>query len=268
MTKKTDKSLSALFFLVVGLLAIILFNNLKEERILKEVTADTPSEKIPVSGVICFIIDDFGYNLSNEVRGFINLDIPITCSVLPGHPYSQRSAQLANEARHQVIVHLPMETHDRRAGEEKFIITKSMSDDEIRSRIRDAFLELPQAKGMNNHQGSLVTENIHVMQIVAEELKSLGKYFVDSRTTKETVAEQVMKSAGVPVDHRRVFLDNENSIRYIRKQIQQLAKIAKTEGVAIGIGHPRKKTLQAIKQEIPSLKQQGIHFGYASAAVR
>ena len=77
-----------------------------------------------------------------------------------------------------------------------------------------------------------------------------------------------MKSAGVPVDHRRVFLDNENSIRYIRKQIQHLAKIAKTEGVAIGIGHPRKKTLQAIKQEIPSLKQQGIHFGYASAAVR
>jgi predicted membrane channel-forming protein YqfA (hemolysin III family) len=31
VTKKTDKSLSALFFLVVGLLAIILFNNLKEE---------------------------------------------------------------------------------------------------------------------------------------------------------------------------------------------------------------------------------------------
>ena len=46
------------------------------------------------------------------------------------------------------------------------------------------------------------------------------------------------------------------------------AKIAKIEGVAIGIGHPRKKTLQAIKEEIPVLKRQGIHFGYASAAVR
>ena len=79
MTKKADKSLSSLFFLVVGLLAVILYNNLKEDRVLQEVTEDTPSEEIPVSGVICFIIDDFGYNLSNEVRGFIDLDIPITC---------------------------------------------------------------------------------------------------------------------------------------------------------------------------------------------
>lgn len=268
MTKNADKSLSSLFFLVVGLLTVILYNNLKEDRVLQEVTEDTPSEEIPVSGVICFIIDDFGYNLSNEVRGFIDLDIPITCSVLPGHPYSQKAAKLAYEARHQVIVHLPMETHDRRAGEEKFIITKSMSDNEIRSRVRAAFLELPQAKGMNNHQGSLITENRRIMQILAYELKSLGKYFIDSRTTKETVAEKVMRSAGVPTDHRRIFLDNENSVRYIRKQIQLLARIAKTEGVAIGIGHPRLKTLQAIKQEIPVLKRQGIHFGYASAAVR
>lgn len=268
MTRERDKGLSWLFFIVLGILAIILFNNLKEEWIPKEVPPDTPLEEVPVSGIICFIIDDFGYNLSNEARGFINLDIPITCSVLPGHPYSQKAAGLAQKARHQVMVHMPMETHDHRAGEEKYILMRGMTEDEIRSRVRDAFHELPQAEGMNNHQGSLATEDRRVMKALAHELKSLGKYFVDSRTSRETIAEQVMKSAGVPVDRRRVFIDNENSVRYIRKQVQQLARIAKTEGVAIGIGHPRKKTLQVIKQEIPKLKQQGFHFGYASAAVR
>ncbi|MFQ6608177.1 MAG: divergent polysaccharide deacetylase family protein [Fidelibacterota bacterium] len=267
MTRKRDKGLSLLFILVLGLLTLILYYNLKEDQIIKEVTSDTPLEEVRVRGIICFIIDDFGYNISDVVRSFIHLDIPLTCSILPGHPYSRRIARLAHEARHQVIVHMPMETHDHRAGEESYIITRAMTEEEIRTRVRSAFQKLPQAEGMNNHQGSLATENRRVMQILADELKSLGKYFIDSRTTKKTLAEEVMKAVGVPTERRRIFLDNENDLRYIKKQIEQLARIAKSEGVAIGIGHPRKKTLQAIRQMIPVLREQGFHFGYASAAV-
>ena len=78
MTKKADKGLSSLFFLVVGLLTVILYNNLKEDWVLQEVTEDTPSEEIPVNGVICFIIDDFGLapcaEAVNDYRKANNID--------------------------------------------------------------------------------------------------------------------------------------------------------------------------------------------------
>ncbi|NNK86016.1 MAG: divergent polysaccharide deacetylase family protein, partial [Desulfobacterales bacterium] len=43
---------------------------------------------------------------------------------------------------------------------------------------------------------------------------------------------------------------------FIRKQLRLLVKIAKREGVAVGIAHPHKMTYKIIQQELPELKKQ------------
>ncbi|MBI4398875.1 MAG: divergent polysaccharide deacetylase family protein, partial [Candidatus Omnitrophica bacterium] len=59
---------------------------------------------------------------------------------------------------------------------------------------------------------------------------------------------------------RNVFLDNEDQSSYIERQIWQLADQARQEGHAIGIGHYRKKTLDAIKKLAPKIRKQGIQI--------
>lgn len=62
----------------------------------------------------------------------------------------------------------------------------------------------------------------------------------------------------VPYAHRHVFLDNVNQVEYVNRQLALTEKIARRNGYAIAIGHPKSATYQALKQWLPSLPEKHI----------
>ena len=100
-----------------------------------------------------------------------------------------------------------------------------MTSSEIEQRIENVISEFPEAVGLNNHQGSKATTDKRIMNIVSNVLKRHGRYFVDSRTTSLTVAEDIMRSRGVPTARRHVFLDNDDDANKIRNQLYKLARL-------------------------------------------
>ena len=220
-----------------------------------------------IRGNIVIIIDDFGYRDDNVSEGFLSLDADITFAIIPGHQNSKVFAAKADQNGYEVIVHMPMESTNETRGEKEYKLTTSMTSDEIESKVEEVISEFPEAVGMNNHQGSKATSDKRIMNIVGNVLKRHGKYFIDSRTTSETVAEATMRSRGVPTIRRHVFLDNENQKNKIREQLYKLADKAELKGLAVGIGHAKTNTLKVLKQEIPRLKEHGFKFQFASFAV-
>jgi polysaccharide deacetylase 2 family uncharacterized protein YibQ len=63
-------------------------------------------------------------------------------------------------------------------------------------------------------------------------------------------------SLGVPAASRTVFLDNDPSPRAIEFQIKRLIAAAQESGTGIGIGHPHKATLNAIKTYFEGNRQE------------
>ena len=57
---------------------------------------------------------------------------------------------------------------------------------------------------------------------------------------------------------RNVFLDNKDDFDYITKQLHQTEEIARRNGYAIAIGHPKAQTYNALKAWLPTLKNKGI----------
>ena len=220
-----------------------------------------------VRGNIVIIIDDFGYREDNVSEGFLSLDADITFAIIPCHQNSKVFAAKADQNGYEVIVHMPMESTNETRGEKEYKLTTSMTSDEIESKVEEVISEFPEAVGMNNHQGSKATSDKRIMNIVGNVLKRHGKYFIDSRTSSETVAETTMRSRGVPTIRRHVFLDNENQKNKIREQLYKLADKAELKGLAVGIGHAKTNTLKVLKQEIPRLKEHGFKFQFASFAV-
>ena len=106
------------------------------------------------------------------------------------------------------------------------------------------------------------------MSVVGSVLKEEGKYFVDSRTSSATVGEKTMRSLGVPTMRRHIFLDNEPDKKKIENQLEQLVKMARRQGTALGIGHARPNTLAVLKKEIPDLLARGFQFEFASQNVK
>ncbi|MFQ6612643.1 MAG: divergent polysaccharide deacetylase family protein [Fidelibacterota bacterium] len=229
-------------------------------------TGEAPSPtKVP--GKLVLIIDDFGYRDDAVSSGFLALKVPLTCAIIPGHTFSQSFAGKAVQAGKEVIVHMPMESIVMTRGEDQFMLRTKMTSAEIEQRIQAVFDYLPEAKGMNNHQGSLATADGKLMAVVGTVLKRGNKFFIDSRTTVSTVAEQTMRNLAVPTIRRHVFLDNDADPNIIREQLQELAQIARKEGVAVGVGHAKQLTLDILKAEIPRYLEQGFIFEFASQAV-
>ena len=252
--------------IILAVRVFLLHRELQEMK--KEISSEDVEEILEeksIAGELNIIIDDFGYRNDKVSDGFLSLGANLTFAVIPGHKYSKSFAKKAFKKGYEVIVHMPMESHVSSSGEEDFILNTDMTSSEIESRMEKVITHLPQAVGMNNHQGSKATENKRVMNVVGSVLKKYGKYFVDSRTTPESIAESMMMSLGVHTTNRDVFLDNEADSYLINKQLDQLISTAQHKGSAIGVGHARPMTLQVLQKRIPELKKAGFEFKFVSS---
>lgn len=228
-----------------------------------------PARPVPLiqfSGKIAIILDDWGYNLNN-VDTLQRIHAPLTLAVLPNLAHSKDIAQLGARSGHEIILHLPSEPHEKVPLENKTILT-SMNSSTIKRIVRFDLDSLQFAKGVSNHMGSKVTEDVAAMSAVLTELKQRKLYFLDSYVTSRSVGYKMARSMGLPVLKRDVFLDNEEDPTYILSQLQKLKNKARMYGQAVGIGHDRHVTLNVLESAIPQMQKEGFEFVPASDLAR
>jgi hypothetical protein len=239
-------------------------DTLKQESLDK---APDVTAQVPMRGVIGLIIDDFGYRNDHVSNGFLNLSGKLTYAIIPGHEYSQLFSKKAYDAGYEIIVHMPMENIGKTYGEEEYALMSYFQDDEIKDRINSAFDQLPESIGLNNHQGSRGTADSRVMTLLAGVIKEKKKFFIDSRTTSNSLAETTMRKYNVATNKRDIFLDNELDEEKINAQLLKLAELSEEKGIAIGIGHVKPQTLSVLEREIPVLQKKGFRFEFVSRLV-
>ena len=232
-----------------------------------EVEKIPPEPLPPLRGIIGLIIDDFGYRNDDVSRGFLDIPAKLTFAVIPGHEHSRSFSKNAVSAGYEVIVHMPMENLGKTFGEEEFVLMNYFQDNELVRRVKEALEHIPEANGLNNHQGSRATETPRLMRLLAGVLKDENKFFIDSRTTMNTLAEETMRQFDVPTNRRNIFLDNELDEEKIYAQLIQLTDVAERKGIAIGIGHVKPQTLAVLKKHLPELQQKGFKFEFVSKLV-
>jgi hypothetical protein len=132
----------------------------------------------------------------------------------------------------------------------------SMEEDEMIRILDQDLREIQGVQGVNNHMGSLFTEDESKMLIILKALKRRNLFFVDSRTTSGTVGFKLAKKIGLPTAGRSVFLDNDLSQKAIKIQIERLCNMARHTGFAIGIGHPHKETLEVLEEYCSKIKAE------------
>lgn len=216
-----------------------------------------------VTGRLAIVIDDAGRDLDSQ-HIYEQMGIPLTLAVMPDQVHTRDAALSWRAHGLPVILHQPMESVSGIGMEPKVILT-SMSDAAIRQMLRDSLSQLPEAIGINNHQGSKATIDARTMDIVMNELHHRGLFFFDSHTNSTTAADKAAETYGVPYVRNDLFVDNSASVSDICAMIQAGADRAKKKGTYIIIGHCRPHTAEAFRQMVPKLKAQGIEFVYLSS---
>jgi len=208
---------------------------------------------------VAIVIDDMGYD-KKIFKKFVDLGIPLTFSILPGQKFSAGIAKEARSLNYEVMLHLPMEPRNPERNPGNGTILTHMSQDEILRQLSEDIESVPYIAGVNNHMGSLLTENQDVMNIILEDLHKRGLFFIDSRTSPRSVAYETARRIGVRSGRRDVFLDNKADIGYIKGQVDKVIRIAKQNGEATAIGHPRAGTIAAIREKIADFEREGIEL--------
>jgi uncharacterized protein len=208
---------------------------------------------------VAIIFDDAGYGLK-AAREIESIGRPVTISVLPHLPYSSLIAEEAPGRGVQVILHLPMEPDNDAIPLGEGGIKVAMNDEDIRRTVAADLASVPNAAGANNHMGSLGTADARVMRAVLEEMHVRHLFFVDSVTSRHSVAARVAREMGVPTAARAVFLDNQDDEEYVRGQFRTLITIAQTRGQAVAIGHVGKVTARVLVSLLPEFDEAGIQL--------
>ena len=231
-----------------------------EIRLIHEAYSDTVS-KAKIKGYrglpkVAIIIDDLGYD-RNIATSFIQFDLPLSLSVLPMAPYTDYIANEAYKRGRELILHLPMEPKDYphlNPGPGALLI--GMDDKAVRKTITDHLNRIPGIRGVNNHMGSSFTEIPEKMSVVLNEIRKRNLFYIDSITTNKTVAFKLAKKMGIPAASRNIFLDNDLSPDAIMLQVKRLLSLARHSGVAIGIGHPHRETLDVLMRLLNEFKTE------------
>jgi polysaccharide deacetylase 2 family uncharacterized protein YibQ len=214
---------------------------------------------------LAFIMDDIGYTdlMAEQLR---DLGVPLTAAVIPDAPYARSEAERIHEYGLEEIIHLPMQPKDpaNHHPRDQFILVDS-SPAEISALIQNAQAMVPYARGLNNHMGSLITSNPEAMRRVLDQVKKANLFFIDSKTTYETVGFDLAREMNIKTIVRDVFLDDQQDYFYSSNQIKRLVELARKNGRALAIGHPFKSTLDALRDAIPWLKQQKVEIVFVSA---
>lgn len=219
---------------------------------------EPPRPAPPGGAYLALVMDDLGRSVG-DVERLAALGVPMSYAVLP---FESRTPEVvAALARHdaEILLHLPMEGRDG-ANPGPGALTLGMGEERMRTATRKALAAVPGATGVNNHMGSVLSADASSMRTVLGELAPRGLFFVDSRTTAESVGYSAARELGMAAAQRDVFLDPDLDPAAIRVQFHRALEVARRQGSAVVIGHPHPATLRVLSEEIPAARELGYEF--------
>ena len=215
---------------------------------------------------LAIIIDDLGSDRAAADAVFA-LGYPLTISVLPNHEHSVDIANEAHRRGFQVMLHLPMQSVANETPEAREL-RPGMPASEVAAMVDQFLQNVPDAAGINNHQGSQATADAALMDELMPVLRDRHLFYVDSRTTAATVAYDTAQDFGVRSAFRNVpFLDDVAEVAAVRKQLELALRGAREKDDAVAIGHPHPATLQALREVLPHAQERGVRLVLASELV-
>ncbi|MBU1180881.1 MAG: divergent polysaccharide deacetylase family protein [Pseudomonadota bacterium] len=247
--------------------AFVMAGNLLGLDLFSKASAFEKKDNNQIQPSIALIIDDIGYSVS-RARQFLELEIPLTYSVLPKLPNSYYLSCEINKNGHEIMLHQPMEPYNPDLDPGPGALYIGDEEDRIIRVMEENISEIPYAKGINNHMGSKFTAcQIKIFQALRF-AKDSKLFFVDSLTSSNSKGYMTARSLKMAAAHRNIFIDNRVEESAILYQLLKLKRHAINHGTAVGIGHPFPETASAIKTFYNKFLDSGASLVHISEVIK
>ena len=186
-------------------------------------------------------------------------------------PYAKNLEQwigLARAAGHEVLLTVPMEPIGYPENDPgPHTLLTSLSERENRDRLLFLLSRFTGYVGVLNTMGARLTTSPQSLKPILEEIKDRGLIFVDARSSLRSVAAAQATEIGLPRAINNRFIDIKAARSDIDQRLDELERIAREGGYALGIGSPYPVTIERVALWVQALEGKGIALAPVSALV-
>ena len=214
---------------------------------------------------IALVVGGLGLSQTGTQSAIARLASPVTLAFASEGNSLGRWMQTARREGHEIILQVPMEPLDY-PSVDPGRMTLTLDGADNTERLDWALGRTTNYTGIMNYMGAAFTADSAALKPVLQELGDRGLMYLDDGTSARSTARDLAGAAGVPFAQADIIVDTDRSRGAILSQLNQLEQIARSQGVAVGVGSAFDETVAAVTSWMNEARKRGIEFIPLSAA--
>lgn len=250
------------------------------------VIEDTGTGKLPVRGAngerafdiyarpwsgargarVAIIVGGLGLSQTGSQHAIKTLPEEITLAFASNGNSLQRWMQEARRQGHEILLQVPFEPYDYPANDPGAgTLTVEAGEDANLADLHTAMARITNYTGITNFMGGRFLADPDALEPIMRDLAERGIMFVDDGTSARSLTDQFAKTLGIPFAASDMVLDATQERGYILSKLDELERVARRNGTAVGVASAFEVSVDAIATWAEEAKARGIEIVSASA---
>lgn len=177
-----------------------------------------------------------------------------------------RWMQAARQKGHELVMQVPLEPFDYpNVNPGRDTLTLDAGPDENSDRLHVALSRITNYTGVMNYMGARFTADSAAMAPLMTELGERGLMYLDDGSSARSLAPALAPKSGVPLALGDGVIDDVRERGEILKKLDEMERIARAKGYAIGTASAFDVTVDAVAGWVQEARKRGIEIVPVSA---
>jgi polysaccharide deacetylase 2 family uncharacterized protein YibQ len=215
---------------------------------------------------IAIVIGGLGLSQTGTQNAIERLPGEVTLAFAPQGNSLQRWMEAARRDGHEIIMQIPLEPFDYpRIDPGRNTLTLDAGTDANLDRLRWALGRTTNYTGVMNYMGARFVADRAAFEPVLDEIGRRGLLYLDDGTSARSLSAKLAAERGVPLAAGDTVIDSARERGEILKKLDELERIARAKGLAVGTGTAFDLTVATVADWIGEARRRGIEIVPVSA---
>lgn len=210
---------------------------------------------------VAIIVGGLGLSQTGTMNAIRQLPEEVTLGFAASGNSLQRWMQEARRSGHEILLQVPFEPFDYPDNDPGGdTLLTSLSADKNLANLHKAMGKITNYTGIMNYLGGRFLSDTNAMDPVMKDIAARGLLFLDDGTAARSLSQQYAKALNMPAAVADVQLDQEVDEKAILGKLDELERIARRNGSAIGVASAFDESVAAISQWSEEASMRGIEI--------
>jgi polysaccharide deacetylase 2 family uncharacterized protein YibQ len=215
---------------------------------------------------VAIVIGGLGVSQTGTQAAIASLPEEVTLAFAPQGNSLKRWMQDARQRGHEIVMQVPLEPFDYpNVNPGRNTLTVAASAEENLQDLRWSLSRITNYTGIMNYMGARFTADEAAMEPIIAELARRGLGYYDDGTSARSTAQELALKDGVPFAAADATIDAVRDRGEVLKKLDELERIARAKGFAVGFGSAFDVTVEAVAGWVREAKKRGIEIVPISA---